>query len=107
MSNNPAKAAYEAYCDAVGGVSVTGETLPQWVAVRPTVKAGWTAAALAACRPPDNLFTDREQKEIQYCVMYMDDFNHGTDGHNMRIIIAKLWRFLNPYAEEESCQSNR
>lgn len=35
-------------------------------------------------------FTERELKEIEFDRLYQEKFAHGTDGHNMRIIIAKL-----------------
>jgi hypothetical protein len=34
-------------------------------------------------------FTEREQKEIEFCTVYVSLFNHGTDGHTLRSIIAK------------------
>lgn len=40
-----AELAYSAYCVAVGGVSVHGEPLPFWAALRPETRAGWTAVA--------------------------------------------------------------
>lgn len=39
-------------------------------------------------------FTDRELKEIAYCQLYQRDFAHGTDGHNIRLIVAKLASLL-------------
>lgn len=35
-------------------------------------------------------FTKRELKEIQFCRIYARDFAHGTNGHNERLIIAKM-----------------
>ncbi len=35
-------------------------------------------------------FTERELKEIEYCWLYLRDFQHGTDGHNIRIIVGKF-----------------
>lgn len=34
--------------------------------------------------------TERELKEIVFCRLYAERFNHGTDGHNIRLIVAKL-----------------
>lgn len=43
------KKAYDAYCESSKGRSaVTGELLPLWANVRPEIKQGWIAAALAA-----------------------------------------------------------
>lgn len=39
-------------------------------------------------------FTEREAFEIWYCVLYRQEFNHGTDGHNLRNLVAKLWIML-------------
>lgn len=39
-------------------------------------------------------FTERELKEIEYCKIYQRDFAHGTDGHNIRMIVAKLTQLL-------------
>ncbi len=39
-------------------------------------------------------FTERELKEIEYCQLYQRDFHHGTDGHNIRLIVAKLVNIL-------------
>lgn len=33
---------------------------------------------------------ERQRKEIAFCRVYRDGFNHGTDGHNIRLIVAKL-----------------
>jgi len=35
-------------------------------------------------------FTERELKEIEFCRLYALNFNHGTDGHNIRNIVAKM-----------------
>ncbi len=39
-------------------------------------------------------FTERELKEIDFCKVYQRDFLHGTDGHNIRLIVAKLVNIL-------------
>lgn len=36
------------------------------------------------------LFDDRQMKEIKFSCLYARDFNHGTDGHNAKLIIAKF-----------------
>lgn len=40
------------------------------------------------------LFDERQRKEIEFCKMYAKDFKHGTDGHNAKLIIAKMAIFL-------------
>lgn len=39
-------------------------------------------------------FTERELKEIEFCQIYQRDFGHGTDGHNIRLIVAKMAAML-------------
>jgi hypothetical protein len=40
-------------------------------------------------------FDERQLKEIRYCLVYDDDmFRHGTDGHNLRLIVAKMAKLL-------------
>lgn len=34
--------------------------------------------------------TERERKEIEFCQVYATQFQHGTDGHNIRMLVAKL-----------------
>lgn len=39
-------------------------------------------------------FTERELKEIEFCNLYKSNFTHGTEGHNIRIIVAKMAELL-------------
>jgi hypothetical protein len=39
-------------------------------------------------------FDERQRKEIAFCLIYKDDFAHGTDGHNIRLIVAKMAELL-------------
>jgi hypothetical protein len=39
-------------------------------------------------------FDERQRKEIAFCVAYKQSFNHGTDGHNIRLIVAKMAELL-------------
>lgn len=39
-------------------------------------------------------FDERQQKEIESCQLYAKDFSHGTDGHNAKLIIAKMASLL-------------
>jgi len=39
-------------------------------------------------------FDDRSQKEIAFCECYRDQFNHGTGGHNGRLVIAGMAAIL-------------
>lgn len=40
------------------------------------------------------LFDERQQKEIEFCRLYQRDFGHGTDGHNAKLIIARMAEML-------------
>lgn len=39
-------------------------------------------------------FDERQLKEIDFCLLYAKDFRHGTEGHNGKMIIAKLAMLL-------------
>lgn len=39
-------------------------------------------------------FTERELKEIEFCRLYALNFNHGTDGHNIKMIVSKMVQLL-------------
>lgn len=39
-------------------------------------------------------FDERQRKEIAFCLIYADDFAHGTDGHNIKLIVAKMAKLL-------------
>jgi hypothetical protein len=45
-------------------------------------------------------FTDRELKEIEFAYVYASEFAHGTDGHNAKVIIAKMQAILEANAIE-------
>lgn len=40
------------------------------------------------------LFDERQQKEIKFSQVYVNEFEHGTDGHNAKVIIAKMSALL-------------
>lgn len=39
-------------------------------------------------------FSEREQKEIDFCKTYASYYAHGTNGHNTMMIVAKLSQLL-------------
>lgn len=39
-------------------------------------------------------FDVRQMKEIEFSQVYAQDFHHGTDGHNAKLIIAKFVELL-------------
>lgn len=46
-----------------------------------------------------DVLEERQQKEILFDTEYADRFNHGTDGHTLRIIIADMAEQLVDYAD--------
>ena len=45
-------------------------------------------------------FSEREQQEIHFSQIYAKQFAHGTDGHNAKLIIAKMAGILGEYEEQ-------
>lgn len=39
-------------------------------------------------------FDKRELQEIHFCLLYRQEYDHGTSGHLLRTIIAKMARLL-------------
>jgi hypothetical protein len=46
--------------------------------------------------------TDRERAEIEFSELYQTNYGHGTDGHNAKLIIAKLAKLLDEYQSQLS-----
>ncbi len=42
-------------------------------------------------------FDERQRKEIELCRIYARDFHHGTDGHNAKMIIARMAELLDNF----------
>lgn len=38
--------------------------------------------------------SEREQNEVNFCMVYSEQFAHGTDGHTRMLIVAKLAKML-------------
>lgn len=49
-------------------------------------------------------FDERQLDEIRFSKVYLKDFSHGTDGHNAKIIMAKM---ANKLDEIEMFLSNK
>lgn len=49
-----------------------------------------------------NILTIREMQEIQFCLTYAEQFNHGAPGHNRMMLIAKLARELGYTIEDNN-----
>lgn len=43
-------------------------------------------------------FDERQREEIEFAQTYADFFAHGTDGHNAKMIIAKMVQLLDEQA---------
>jgi hypothetical protein len=86
--------ALEAYAEARRGVTFDGRPIPVWAGIGDDVRNAWEAAALAVVKAPKGIqgLTEREEREVQFSLLYASQFNHGTDGHNAKLLIAKLWR---------------
>lgn len=52
------------------------------------------------------LFDDRQRKEIHFNRIYLNDFNHGTSDHNLRIIVAKMAVLLDGLCEDSSVRKH-
>ncbi len=51
----------------------------------------------------DIILDERQQSEVRFSKIYIDKFNHGTDGHNPRILIATLARAIDLLASSAIC----
>jgi hypothetical protein len=58
-----------------------------WAAIKAKLKADGTINWKA-------FFDERQLKEIYFDRLYATDFAHGTDGHNARLIIARMAALL-------------
>lgn len=50
-------------------------------------------------------FDERQNREIDFAVFYANQFNHGTDGHNTKIIIARMATLLDALEAETQKQA--
>jgi hypothetical protein len=46
-------------------------------------------------------FDSRQLKQIEFSMTYADKFNHGADGHNSMLIIAKLVNIIREMANPQ------
>lgn len=58
--------------------------------IRPPLTAEQATAALAQQLPSVLELTERELTEIKHALFYYGECNHGTVGHNILVIVAKL-----------------
>lgn len=97
MNKSFGQIAFDAYTDAKQGTTFDGRPIPKWEDLGEPVRNAWEASAQAvrAIEVQQGAgLTDREMKEIEFAMLYASTFNHGTDGHNAKLIIAKLYRML-------------
>lgn len=51
-----------------------------------------------------DLFSEREWMEIEFCRVYAEEYDHGTDGHLIRKLVAKLADLLEEYYPDEDAE---
>ena len=51
-----------------------------------------------------DLFTEEEWMEIEFNRCYAEEYDHGTDGHLIRTIVAKLADLLEKYYPDEGVE---
>lgn len=107
MMESLAKQAYDAYGDDAEWKTWDGRPMPTWDDLTTAVRDHWKAAIHSVCSTikPDYLlaqaesawitdFDNRQQAEIRFSQEYYKNFQHGTDGHNAKVIIAKMVTLL-------------
>ena len=48
-----------------------------------------------------DLLEEREWMEVEFCRVYAEEYQHGTDGHLIRLLVAKLADLLEQYYPDE------
>ncbi len=67
---------------------------PDWESVKDAIEDGsWQL-----------FFDERQCKEIRFDRLYANEYSHGTDGHNARLIIAKMADLLDVIFEKAHLQ---
>lgn len=100
MSKTLGEIAFDAYTESKKGTTFDGRPIPKWEDLGESVRNAWESAGGAANKANakelllSEYFTPRELKEIHFSQTYAEAYNHGTDGHNAKIIIAKLTYLL-------------
>jgi len=51
-----------------------------------------------------DLFTEKEWMEIEFNRLYVEEYGHGTSGHLIRTIVAKLADLLEKYYPDEDLE---
>lgn len=95
---NLGQVAYHAYGDNREWKDWRGGPMPTWDGLNEGIRTAWEVAANAASEAGTKEqglqwsqgFTERERKEIEFSRVYKDSFAHGTDGHNAKLIVAKM-----------------
>ena len=52
-------------------------------------------------------FDERQLKEIDFSVVYANEFAHGTDGHNAKLIIARMAALLDTISQSITIEVER
>lgn len=53
-----------------------------------------------------NRFDERQLKEIDFSILYAEQFHHGTDGHNAKLIIARMASLLDFFTTGKGYEIN-
>lgn len=51
-------------------------------------------------------FDERQKAEISFSILYAEQFAHGTDGHNAKLIIAQMAGMLTEQTEDAQRQEH-
>lgn len=101
------KELFQAYCDAVGGVTYDGKEIQSWEDVTYQVREGWIAVARTAFPQSDGEsfmggwradLEPRRKLQISWAAMYdTSAYRHGANGHNDLLLISWLSDKLDSY----------
>ncbi len=88
---------YYSYGDETEHKNYQGLPMPLYEDLPPKIKSAWEVAAERAINEMfkdttnwRHSYNERENSEIDFAGIYVDKFNHGTDGHSRLNLIARL-----------------
>lgn len=104
MADSLGKVAYQAYGNNRDWKDYRGNPMPAWEGLSNGINQAWEVAAAAAVSAADDSpkaedwrkqFDERQQRQIKWATQYATpEFSHGDDGHNSKLIIAKMAKLL-------------
>lgn len=90
----PGQTAFEIYTEGVGGLSYDTGTAPEWAALSPELKQVWERVERLDAPAATLRITERELSEIKLAMLYVNECNHGTAGHNQLVLLDKFAKHL-------------